>query len=160
MTMLPRPPSAALLRKLAYTQSAQYTHPPLFSLFRRASTPRTEAIDAQVPHQTDGSLMRGLDSRMAVVLERSPSLGEENAFPASPCTEYPLITSRQGRGHVLRCGSTLAGRCGWHTRAGIVLLCKQLKACQMEIQRDRTEFDFSPFFLRPPRDLPVLSRHG
>ena len=29
----------------------------------------------------------------------------------------------------------------------------------MEIQPDRTKFDFSPFFLRPPRDLPVLSRH-
>ena len=84
MTTCFRPPRAAPPRKFAYTQSAQYTHPSLFPLFRRASTPRTEAIDAQVPHQTDGSLMRGLDSRMAVVLERSPSLGEENAFPASP----------------------------------------------------------------------------
>ncbi|KAI5892984.1 uncharacterized protein SCHCODRAFT_01334661 [Schizophyllum commune H4-8] len=45
-------------------------------------------------------------------------------------------------------------------RAGIVLLCEQLKACQMEIQRDRAKFDFSLFFLRPPRNLPALPRHG
>ncbi|KAL1658039.1 hypothetical protein GGF50DRAFT_131927 [Schizophyllum commune] len=44
--------------------------------------------------------------------------------------------------------------------AGIVLLCEQLKACQMEIQRDRTRFDLSAFFPPPPRDLPALSRHG
>ncbi|KAL1684671.1 hypothetical protein GGG16DRAFT_129805 [Schizophyllum commune] len=46
------------------------------------------------------------------------------------------------------------------TTAGIVLLCEQLKACQMEIQRDRAKFDFSASFPPPPRDLPVLSRHG
>ena len=73
MTMLPRPPSAALPRELAYTQSAQYTHPPLFPLFRRASTPRTEVLDDQVPHQTDGTLMRGPAGRAAVVLGRLPS---------------------------------------------------------------------------------------
>ena len=30
----------------------------------------------------------------------------------------------------------------------------------MEIQRDRAKFDFSASFPPPPRDLPVLSRHG
>ena len=100
MTMLPRPPSAALLRKLAYTQSAQYTHPPLFSLFRPASTPRTEVLDDQLPHQSDGTLMRGPAGRAAVVLGRHPPLGEENASPASSLPKIPLITTRQGRRHV------------------------------------------------------------
>ena len=73
ITMLPRPPSAAPRLKSAYTQSAQYTHPSLFPIFRRAFTPRTEVIDAQVPHQTDGTLMRGVEGRTAVVLGRLPS---------------------------------------------------------------------------------------
>ena len=76
MTMLPRLPSAALRQNLAHTQSAQYTHPPLFPLFRRASTPRTEVIDDQVSHKTDGSLMRGVEGRAAVVLGCSPWRGE------------------------------------------------------------------------------------
>ena len=73
MTMLPRPPSAAQPRKFACTQRAQYTHPPLFPLLRPASTPRTEVLDDQVPHQTDGTLMRGPAGRAAVVLGRPPS---------------------------------------------------------------------------------------
>ena len=73
MTMLPCLPSAAPPWELAYTQSAQYTHPPLFPLFRRASTPRTEVLDNQEPHQTDGTLMRGPAGRAAVVLGRLPS---------------------------------------------------------------------------------------
>ena len=103
--------------------------------------------------------MRGVEACAAVVLGRPPSLGEENAFPASPLPGLPPTTTRQGHGHVSRLGSTLTGRRGWQTHAGVVLLCEQLKACQMEIQRDRTKFDFFLFFLRPPRALPVLSRH-
>ena len=78
MTMCFRPPRAASPRKFAYTQSAQYTHPPLFPVFRPASTPRTEVLDDQVPHQTDGTLMRGPAGRAAVVLGRphSPWRGE------------------------------------------------------------------------------------
>ena len=97
MTMLPRPPSAVLPRKSACTQRAQYTHPPLFSLFRPASTPRTEVLDDQLPHQSDGTLMRGPAGRAAVVLGRHPPLGEENAFLASPLPEIPPTTTRQGR---------------------------------------------------------------
>ena len=73
MKMLPRLPSAALPRKLAYTHRAQYTHPLLSPLFRRASTPITEVIDDQVPHQTDGTLMRGVEGRAAVVPGRPSS---------------------------------------------------------------------------------------
>ena len=42
-------------------------------LFRRASTPRTEVIDTQVPHQSYGTLMRGPAGRAAVVLGQLPS---------------------------------------------------------------------------------------
>ena len=44
----------------------------------------------------------------------------------------------------------LTRRQSWQTTAGIVLLCEQLKACQMEIQRDRAEFDFSAFLCYHP----------
>ena len=150
MKMPTRPQSAAVLRKSAYTQSAQYTHPSLFPLFRRASTPITEVIDDQVPHQTDGTLMRGVEGRAAVVLGRPSSPWRAECIPASPLPKIPPTTTRQGRGHVYRRGSTLTGRRGCPTHAGIVLFCEQLKACQMEIQRDRAMFDFSAHFLRCP----------
>ena len=152
-----RPPTAAPPRKLAYTQSAQYTHPPLFPIFRGASAPRTEVIGVQLPHQTDGSLMRGVEAAPLSYSGGHPPLGEENAFPASPLPKIPPTTTRQGREHVSRRGSTIAGRRGWQRAAGIVLLCEQLKACQMEIQHDRTKFDFSRFLLPPPAGL-VTSR--
>ena len=73
MTTCFRPPRAAPPRKFAYTQSAQYTHFPLFPVFRPASTPRTEVLDDKVPHQIDGTLMRGPAGRAAVVLGQLPS---------------------------------------------------------------------------------------
>ena len=97
MTTCFRPPRAAPPRKFAYTHSAQYTHFPLFPVLRPASTPRTEVLDDQLPHQSDGTLMRGPAGRAAVVLGRHPPLGEENAFLASPLPEIPPTTTRQGR---------------------------------------------------------------
>ena len=97
MTMLPRPPRAASPRKFAYTQSAQYTHFPLFPVFRRASAPRTEVLDNQVPHQIDGTLMRGPAGRAAVVLGQLPSPWRgECIFRLPPAQNTPL-TTRQGR---------------------------------------------------------------
>ena len=81
MTICFRQPRAAPPRKSAYTQSAQYTHPPLFPLLRRASTPRTDVLDAQVPYQTDGTLMRGVEGRTAVVLGRLPSPWQGECIP-------------------------------------------------------------------------------
>lgn len=73
MTTCFRPPRPAPPRKFAYTHSAQYTHFPLFPVFRPASTPRTEVLDDQAPHQTDGILMRGPAGRAAVVPGQLPS---------------------------------------------------------------------------------------
>ena len=89
MKMLPRLPSAALPRKLAYTHRAQYTHPLLSPLFRRASTPITEVIDDQVPHQTDGTLMRGVEGRAAVVLGRLPSPWRGECISRLALSKYP-----------------------------------------------------------------------
>ena len=104
MTMLPRPPSAVLPRKSACTQRAQYTHPPLFPLLRPASTPRTEVLDDQVPHQSDVTLMRGPAGRAAVALGQLPSpwrgehisrLARAQNTPHSNSTgSWPRVASR------------------------------------------------------------------
>ncbi|KAI5892133.1 uncharacterized protein SCHCODRAFT_02732417 [Schizophyllum commune H4-8] len=61
-------PSPAPPRQPAYTQHAHSTHSSLFPIFRRFQFPRTEVPGDQVPHQTDGSLMYGLEGRAAVVI--------------------------------------------------------------------------------------------
>ena len=104
MTTCFRPPRAAPPRKFAYTQSAQYTHFPLFPVFRRASAPKTEVLDDQVPHQIDGTLMRGPAGRAAAVLGQLPSpwrgehisrLARAQNTPHSNSTgSWPRVASR------------------------------------------------------------------
>ena len=84
-----RPLTAAPPRKLAYTQSTQYTHPPLFPIFRPASAPRTEVIDVHLPHQTDGNLMCGVEAAPLSYSGGHPPLARRMHFPLHPCPDYP-----------------------------------------------------------------------